>query len=196
MKKQPLYVKRLVLSAMFIAIGLILPFVTGQMQQVGNMLLPMHIPVLLCGLICGWQYGAVIGFILPLLRYTLFGMPPIYPIGVSMAFELATYGAVIGICMKLFYRKKAFAFFTESKEYITCLYLSLVISMVCGRVIWGLVRFVLASVSKQAFTWEMFVSGAFVTAIPGIIVQLILIPGLMIALERAGVLKDDMYQHM
>lgn len=191
MKKQPLYVKRLVLSAMFMALGLILPFITGQLQQVGTMLLPMHIPVLLCGLICGWQYGAVVGFVLPLLRYSLFGMPPIYPMGISMAFELAAYGAVIGICRKIFRRKKWFATVSESKRYILDIYFSLVVSMICGRIVWGLVRYALASVTRQVFTWQMFVAGAFVTAIPGIVIQLILIPALMIALERAGIWKEN-----
>lgn len=190
MKKQPLYVKKLVLSAMFMALGLILPFITGQLQQVGTMLLPMHIPVLLCGLICGWQYGAVVGFVLPLLRYSLFGMPPIYPMGISMAFELAAYGAVIGICRKIFRRKKWFATASESKRYILDIYFSLAVSMICGRIVWGLVRYALASVTRQAFTWQMFVAGAFVTAIPGIVIQLILIPALMIALERAGIWKE------
>ena len=68
-------VQNLALSAMFMAIGLVLPFLTGQIPQIGSMLLPMHLPVLLCGLICGWQYGGLVGFVLPLLRYLLFGMP-------------------------------------------------------------------------------------------------------------------------
>jgi len=72
---------------MFIAIGLVLPFFTGQIPQIGRMLLPMHIPVFLCGLICGWKYGLMVGFILPLLRYAVFGMPVIFPNGIAMAFE-------------------------------------------------------------------------------------------------------------
>lgn len=82
-------VKKISLSAMFFALGLILPFFTGQIPQIGSMLLPMHIPVFLCGFICGWKYGGVIGFLLPLMRYALFGMPPIYPTGIAMSFELA-----------------------------------------------------------------------------------------------------------
>ena len=87
--------KKLVLSALFMAIGLILPFFTGQIPAIGKMLLPMHIPVLLCGLICGWQYGLGVGFVLPLLRSLLFNFPAMYPNAVSMAFELALYGAVV-----------------------------------------------------------------------------------------------------
>ena len=90
------YIKKITLSAMFLAIGLVLPFLTGQIPEIGSMLLPMHIPVLLCGLICGWQYGGAVGLIVPLLRNLLFGMPPM-PGAVSMAFDLAAYGLIIGL---------------------------------------------------------------------------------------------------
>lgn len=188
MKKQSRGIRKLVLSAMFMAIGLVLPFITGQIQQIGNMLLPMHIPVLLCGLICGWQYGAVVGFILPLLRYVLFGMPPIFPTGVSMTFELAAYGAVIGLIMQQLSKKNIVG---TGKKYVLNLYLALIGAMLAGRIVWGLVRFILARATIQPFTLEMFMAGAFLTAVPGIIVQLILIPGIMAALKRAGVLNAD-----
>lgn len=90
-------VKNLTLSAMFMAIGVVLPILTGQIQQIGNMLLPMHLPVFLCGLICGWQYGAAVGFVLPLFRSVTFGMPPLFPTATATAFELATYGLVAGL---------------------------------------------------------------------------------------------------
>ena len=188
MKKQSRGIRKLVLSAMFMAIGLVLPFITGQIQQIGNMLLPMHIPVLLCGLICGWQYGAVVGFVLPLLRYVLFGMPPIFPTGVSMTFELAAYGAVIGLIMQQLSKKNTAG---NGKKYVLNLYLALIGAMLAGRIVWGLVRFILARATMQPFTLEMFMAGAFLTAVPGIIVQLILIPGIMAALKRAGVLNAD-----
>lgn len=188
MKKQSKGIRKLVLSAMFMAIGLVLPFITGQIQQIGNMLLPMHIPVLFCGLICGWQYGAVVGFVLPLLRYVLFGMPPIFPTGVSMSFELAVYGAVIGLNMQQLGKRNT----TDSgKNYVRNLYFALIGAMLAGRIVWGLVRFILARATMQPFTMEMFMAGAFLTAIPGIIVQLILIPGIMTALKRVGVLNAD-----
>lgn len=85
-------IKNITLSAMFLGLAIVLPFLTGQIQVVGKMLLPMHLPVLLCGLICGWQYGAVIGFITPIMRSLIFGMPPLYPTALAMAFELAAYG--------------------------------------------------------------------------------------------------------
>lgn len=188
MRKQSRGIKKLVLSAMFMAIGLVLPFITGQIQQIGSMLLPMHIPVLFCGLICGWQYGAVVGFVLPLLRYVLFGMPPIFPTGVSMSFELAVYGAVIGLIMQQLGKRNT----TDSgKNYVRNLYLALIGAMLAGRIVWGLVRFILARATMQPFTMEMFMAGAFLTAIPGIIVQLILISGIMAALKRVGVLNAD-----
>ena len=78
---------------MLLALGLILPLVTGNIPRVGNMLLPMHLPVFLGGLLLGWQYGLILGAVLPLMRSLLFGMPPLYPVALAMTFELATYGA-------------------------------------------------------------------------------------------------------
>ncbi len=168
-------IRTLVLAAFMLALCLILPFFTGQIPQIGSMLLPMHLPVLLCGLLCGWQYGAAVGFVAPLLRYVLFGMPPIYPVGIAMAFELATYGLVIGLLYSRSRWKCIFA-----------LYRSLLIAMVVGRIVWGAAEVVLLGLDGQAFTWELFLSGALLTAIPGIILQLVFIPALMIALDRTG----------
>lgn len=167
--------KNMVLAAMFIAIGLILPLFTGQIPQIGNMLLPMHLPVFLCGLICGWQYGLIVGLILPILRYFIFGMPVLVPTGVSMAFELATYGVVAGVVYR-FSRWKC----------VISLYRALIIAMLSGRVVWGAVRIFLVGLTQETFTWKMFMAGAFFNAIPGIIIQLILIPAIMIALDKTG----------
>ena len=171
--KKPLF--NLVLSAMFMALGIVLPFLTGQIPQIGSMLLPMHLPVLLCGLICGWQYGGVVGFVLPLLRYVMFGMPPIFPTGISMAFELAAYGILVGL---LYNRSKWRCTFA--------LYRALLIAMVGGRMVWGAVRVLLSGVAGEAFTWQLFMAGAFLNALPGIVLQLVLIPVLMVALDRTG----------
>ena len=157
MRKQSRGIKKLVLSAMFMAIGLILPFITGQIQQIGSMLLPMHIPVL-------------------------------FPIGVSMTFELAAYGAVIGLIMQQLSKKSAAG---KGKNYVLNLYVSLIGAMLAGRLVWGLVRFILTQVTMEPFTFEMFMAGAFLGAVPGIVIQVILIPGIMVVLERAGVLKED-----
>ncbi|MBO4413432.1 MAG: ECF transporter S component, partial [Clostridia bacterium] len=79
MSKNKERILRLTLTAMFLALGLVLPFLTGQIPQIGSMLLPMHIPVFLCALICGWQYATPMAFILPILRSLIFSMPPMYP---------------------------------------------------------------------------------------------------------------------
>lgn len=168
-------IQKLALSAMFLAIGLVLPFLTGQLQQIGNMMLPMHLPVLLCGLICGWQYGLEVGFILPILRYFLFGMPVLYPNGIAMAFELATYGLVVG----LIYHHSRW-------QCIISLYRSMLIAMIAGRIVWGITEVLLLGIGEQGFTWTAFLTGAFLNAIPGIIIQLTLIPAIMVALNRTG----------
>ncbi|MBD5469931.1 MAG: ECF transporter S component [Lachnospiraceae bacterium] len=175
-KKKP--VLNLTLSAMFMAIGLVLPFFTGQIPQIGNMLLPMHIPVLLCGLICGWQYGLAVGFVLPPLRYVLFGMPVLFPTGIAMAFELATYGLVIGL-----------AYSRSRWQCVISLYRCMILAMLAGRVVWGIAQVLLLGLSGSSFSWQMFMAGAFLNAIPGIVLQLILIPTIMVALNRTGLVR-------
>lgn len=170
--------KKLVLSGLFLALGLILPFFTGQIPAMGNKVLPMHIPVLLCGFICGWKYGLLVGFIVPLLRSLMFSMPPMFPIAISMAFELATYGLVSGFLYKILPKNKTYIF------------ISLAGAMIGGRIVWGIVSYFLYGISGTAFTMEMFMAGAFINAIPGIIIQLILIPFTILSLERTEVLKS------
>ncbi len=173
MKNASKHIHNLALSAMFLALGLVLPFVTGQIPQIGNMLLPMHIPVLLCGLICGWQYGGVVGLICPLLRFALFSKPPM-PGAIAMAFELCAYGVIVG-----------FLYGHSKWKCVRALYRSLLIAMIGGRIVWGVARVVMLGVMKVPFSWEIFISEALLTAIPGIILQLVLIPVIMVALDRA-----------
>ena len=162
---------------MFLAIGLLLPFLTGQIKQIGSMLLPMHIPVLLCGLICGWQYGLGVGLVVPLLRCAIFGMP-MFLNAVSMSFELATYGFVVG-----------FLYFHSRWKCVIALYRCMIIAMLSGRVVWGIVQVCLLGLGENGFTFSAFIAGAFLNAIPGIILQLILIPSIMIALNRTGLVR-------
>ena len=136
---------KLVLTALFLALCLVLPFVTGGIPTIGNMLLPMHIPVLLCGLLCGWQYGLVIGFVAPLLRSVLFGMPPIYPVALAMAFELAAYGLTIGLVYTALHKRG-----------LAALYGSLLVAMVGGRLVWGVAEVVLLGMAGNAFTLQAF----------------------------------------
>ncbi|WP_432627884.1 ECF transporter S component [Brotaphodocola sp.] len=170
--------KKLTLAAMFFALGIVLPFWIGQIPAIGKVLLPMHIPVLLCGLIVGWKYGLAVGFLLPVVRGMLFGMPKLFPNGMAMALELGTYGLVIGLV------------YGHSKwKCMLALYRSLITAMIAGRLVWAAAEVVLLGVTGSAFTWQMFVAGAFLNAIPGIILQLVLIPTVMAALNRANVLK-------
>ena len=173
MKHQNQSLRNLLLAAMFLAIGLVLPFFTGQIKEIGNMLLPMHLPVFLCALICGWQYGTAVGFIMPILRFVLFFMPRM-PGALAMAFEMATYAFVAG-----------FLYSRARWQCTRMLYRSLIIAMIAGRIVWAAAMIVLLGLSGGAFTRQMFISGAFLNAIPGIILQLVLIPAIMVALDRA-----------
>ena len=166
-------IRKLTISAMLFALGLVLPFLTGQIPQIGSMLLPMHIPVFLCGLICGWRYGAMVGLLVPVVRSFLFGMPPMFPTAVAMAFELCTYGLVAG-----------FVYFRKGYFCIKSLYKAMVIAMIAGRAVWAGAMTVLMGLNGGVFTFEMFAAGAFLNAIPGIIAQLLLIPAVMVALGK------------
>lgn len=165
--------KLLVLSSMFFGLGLVLPLLTGQIPKIGNMLLPMHIPVLLCGLICGWQYGGVVGFAVPLVRSLIFGMPVFYPNAVGMAFELLTYGILSG----LLFRKSRW-------HCIKSLYKTLVITILSGRVVWGIAQVLMLGLGEEGFSFALFITKGFVNAIPGIILQFTLIPTIMLALKK------------
>ncbi|MBR5960180.1 MAG: ECF transporter S component [Clostridia bacterium] len=169
-----LQIRKLTYAALFLALAIVLPFLTGQIPEIGSMLCPMHIPVLLCGFLCGWPWGLAVGFIAPLLRSVLFGAPPMFPGAVAMAFELAVYGAVSGLLYRLLPKKK------------WSIYASLIIAMLAGRAVWGIVRLILAGLSGKGFTWAAFLAGAFTNAVPGIILQIVLIPVLVMILDRAG----------
>ena len=171
-------VQTLAMAAMLMAAGFVLPFFTGQIPQIGKMLCPLHLPVLLCGFLCGWKYGLAVGFVLPLLRSATLGMPPMFPAGIAMAFELAAYGFLAG-----------FLYARSRWQCVVALYRCLILAMIGGRIVWAAAQVVLSGVSGQAFTWQMFLSGAFLTAIPGIILQLVFIPAVMVALDRTGLVR-------
>lgn len=161
---------KLTLSAMFLTLAFVMPFLTGQIPQIGSMLCPMHIPVLLCGFFCGAPWGLCIGFIAPLLRSFVLGMPPMFPTAFCMAFELAAYGFVAGYLYKKLPKKKLF------------IYASLLGAMIIGRLIWGIVMFVCMGFDIAKFGLNAFLAGAFLNAVPGIILQIIFIPILVISI--------------
>lgn len=168
---------KLVFAALFLALGLVLPFFTAQIQQIGNKLLPMHIPVLLCGFVCGWQYGLAVGFVTPLLRSMMFTMPPMFPSAISMAFELAAYGAVSGMLYQLLPKKNL------------NVYIALIGAMILGRLVWGIVSIPIYGIAGNAFSWNVFMAGALLNAVPGIILQLVMIPLIIISLKKARIME-------
>ncbi len=169
MKLKSEALKNVVLSALFLALGIMLPFFTGQIKEIGDTLLPMHFPVMLCGLICGYRYGFAIGLMLPFLRSFLFLMPPLYPNAVWMAAELAAYGLATGLCYFVFFKRRV--------------YISLAVSMIVGRIVWGVTKGLL--LGFKSFGIGAFISGGFLDAVPGILLQFILIPLIIKIFERA-----------
>lgn len=176
MQNRPL--KKLLLAAMFLALCLALPFLTGQIPQIGSMLLPMHIPVFLCALVCGWEYGLAVGLTAPLLRSVIFGMPPLFPTAVAMAFELGVYGLIAGLI-----------YHAIKKQNVASVYIAMIPAMLVGRAVWGAVQAALLGLTGGAFTFEAFIAGAFVNAVPGIILQLILVPAIMLLLDRTKLVR-------
>jgi len=178
-------VKCLTTAAVSLVLCMVLPFLTGQIPQIGMALAPMHIPVLLCGFIAGPAYAMIVGLIAPLLRMMIFGMPMPF-MAITMCFELAAYGLISGFLYKAFPKKVAY------------IYVSLIIAMLLGRIVWGLAAMQLAAVAIfpalpmgwEQFGWEEFVSAAFVTAIPGIILHIVLIPVVVMALQKARVIAS------
>jgi len=145
--------KNLILTSLFIALAIVLPFVTVQLPQLGKMLALMHFPVIIAGLYLGPISGLIVGFISPLLRMSLFGMPPLL-MAICMSFELATYGLITAIL----------------KDKLN-IYINLIITIIGGRVVYCLVAMIIINTTFL----PTFIT-TFTTAAIGIILQLILIP--------------------
>ncbi len=164
--------KKLVLSALFLALCYVLPFFTGNIPQIGAMLLPMHLPVILCGFLCGGTWGGVVGAVAPVMRSVLTGgFPPMFPTAFAMSFELAAYGLMCGILFHRLPRRPIY------------IYLSLIVAMIFGRVVWGLVM-ALITLNGSGFTVSAFLAGAFTNAIAGILLQLVAIPPVVYAVGK------------
>ena len=170
MKNKKLF--NLVLSAWFLALCMVLPFLTGQIKGI------IHLPIMLCGLICGWKYGIIIGVIAPLLRSVVFGFPVIFPNAFAMSFELATYGFVVG-----------YLFSHARVKSVKSLYISLLLAMACGRAIWGIVYVCILGIGDNGFTWQIFITNGFINTLPSIILQLILIPVIMTTLGKNHIVE-------
>ncbi|HWQ58679.1 MAG TPA: ECF transporter S component [Clostridia bacterium] len=165
-------IKRLIVASLFLALCVVLPLLLHSIPNSGSILLPMHIPVLLCGLICGWPFGLACGALAPVLSSLITGMPPMAYLP-SMLFELAAYGLVSGLMMK----------FIRTGKTLWDVVISLVTAMFAGRVVFGALNALIFSAGEYSFA--VWLGGAFVTALPGIAIQIVLIPILVFALERA-----------
>ena len=161
------HILRLVLAALFLALAYVMPFLTGQIPEIGSMLCPMHIPVLLCGFLCGPFWGAIVGLTAPLMRSLILTMPPLFPTAVCMAFELMVYGLVSGSLTHILPKRLPYH------------YLTLILSMLSGRAVWGIAMLICMGMQGKVFTFAAFFSGAITGAIPGILLQLLLIPAIV-----------------
>lgn len=176
MKKMS-YVKKSIITSACIALCVVLPLAFHSIQNAGGIFLPMHIPVLLCGLICGWQFGLLCGLVGPLLSHLITVMPPaaILP---SMMVELAVYGLVTGLVMQLIFTKKLYV----------DLYISLLSAMLAGRIISGIAKALIFSSGK--YSMETWVTTSFITSVPGLIIQIIFIPSIIVALQAAKLIPS------
>ena len=169
--------KRMILAGLCIALGVVLPVAFHSVANAGSIFLPMHIPVLLCGLICGWPYGLACGVLAPLLSSLITGMPPMAYLP-SMLCELAVYGFVSGLLMR----------YVKTGKLLADLYVSLVGAMLLGRLVLGLFNAVIFRAGEYSIA--IWTTSAFVTALPGIIIQLAVIPVLVFALKKAKLITE------
>ena len=170
------YAKKIVFTAVCIALCVVLPMAFHAIQNAGQVFLPMHIPVLLCGLMCGWPFGFICGILGPVLSSLLTGMPPAAMLP-SMAIECAAYGCITGLMMK----------FVHTKKPLADLYISMVTAMALGRVLSGFAKSFILSPGTAPFAW---VTTSLVAGIPGIVIQLILIPLVIVSLTKAKLLPS------
>ena len=169
-------------AALCVALAFLLPFITGNNRQLGNMLSLMHIPVFLCGLICGPVWGGVVGFVSPLLRTLLVGMPPFPAVAVPMAFELLAYGIISGVFNRFVFKKL---------KYPIGLYLSLIVAMILGRLVGGGVQFIMAGINNTTYSFGAMWTAYFATALPGIALHIVVVPLLVMALRRAKLTIEE-----
>lgn len=170
-------VKKSIITAVCIALCYVIPLMFHGIQNAGNIFCPMHIPVFICGLICGWQYGLLCGIAGPALSSALSSMPPV-AILPSMMVELAVYGTVAGLMMKLVRTKSTYA----------DLYISLIVAIVCGRVLAGLAKALIFA--RGSYSMSAWIAGSVVTSWPGTVIQLVFIPTIVFALMKSHLIHE------
>lgn len=170
-------VKKSIITAVCIALCYVIPLMFHGIQNAGSIFCPMHIPVFICGLICGWQYGLLCGIAGPALSSALSGMPPV-AILPSMMVELAAYGTASGLMMKLVRTKSTYA----------DLYISLIVAIVCGRVLAGLAKALIFA--RGSYSMSTWIAGSVVTSWPGTVIQLVFIPTIVFALMKSHLIPE------
>ena len=170
-------VKKSIITAVCIALCYVIPLMFHGIQNAGNIFCPMHIPVFICGLICGWQYGLLCGIAGPALSSALSGMPPVAVLP-SMMVELAAYGTAAGLMMKLVRTKSTYA----------DLYISLIAAIVCGRVLAGLAKALIFA--RGSYSMSAWIAGSVVTSWPGTVIQLVFIPTIVFALMKSHLIPE------
>ena len=170
-------VKKSIITAVCIALCYVIPLMFHGIQNAGSIFCPMHIPVFICGLICGWQYGLLCGIAGPALSSALSGMPPV-AILPSMMVELAAYGTAAGLMMKLVRTKSTYA----------DLYISLIVAIVCGRVLAGLAKALIFA--RGSYSMSAWIAGNVVTSWPGTVIQLVFIPTIVFALMKSHLIPE------
>ena len=169
-------IKNMTLAAVCVALCVVLPIAFHSIPNAGSVFLPMHIPVLICGMICGWPYGLLCGLMGPLLSSVLTGMPPAAMLPAMMV-ECGTYGMVSGLVLKV----------VRTRNTYVDLYIALVTAMLAGRVVSGIAKALIFSPGMALSAW---VTASFVTALPGIVVQLVFLPSVVQVLMKAKVIPQ------
>ena len=176
MKKRSLYC--MVVTAVLLAVGMVLPFLTGQLQTIGKLISPLHIPAFICGLTCGPWWGAALGLILPILRSLAFGMPKLMPTAVTMMFELAAYAMVCGLLYPMLCR-------ALKQKRLVAMLIALVVAMLAGRVAGGAAQAVIMGMQGSSYGFSMFVASYFTSSLVGAGIHLVIVPVVVLALEKA-----------
>lgn len=183
MKNRHILIKKIAISIMLLALGYVLPFITAQVREIGNMLNLIHIPTMLAGVILGPVYGALIGFITPITRSLIFGMPKLYPLAICMSIEMMTYGLIIGLFMNFFLKKLKI-------DSVIKVVISLLVAIILGRITWGITRAIFALFTTEAMTFKIFITSGFVVSWPGILLQIVFIPLIYIGIKKTNLLND------
>jgi hypothetical protein len=173
-------IKQATICAACIALCYVLP-IAFHSVGLGSVLSPLHLPVLLCGMVCGGGYGLFCGIAGPLLSSVLSGMPG--PIAlITMVPELMAYGLVTGLAMK----------YVRTGRVITDLYFSLIVAMVLGRIVGGIAQLFAIYIIGigSTFSIAIWINSYFIGTLPGILCQLAVVPVLVLTLMKAKVIPN------